>query len=85
MIGGKAPSEYLVQLQKHDSVQLDDAGMNAILATHQIDAIKLRQDDFEGFIASRQRMILGKIEAAMGKPVLAVDDSAFSDVTDEEE
>ncbi|MEH2207166.1 MAG: DUF262 domain-containing protein [Nostoc sp.] len=85
MIGGKAPSEYLVQLQKHDSVQLDDAGMNAILATHQIDAIKLRQDDFEGFMASRQRMILGKIEAAMGKPVLAVDDSAFSDVTDEEE
>ncbi|MEH2392471.1 MAG: DUF262 domain-containing protein [Nostoc sp.] len=85
MIGGKAPSEYLVQLQKHDSVQLDDAGMNAILATHQIDAITLRQDDFEGFMASRQRMILAKIEAAMGKPVLAVDDSAFSDVTDEEE
>jgi hypothetical protein len=85
MIGGKAPSEYLVQLQKHDSVQLDDAGMNAILATHQIDAIKLRQDDFEGFMASRQRMILGKIEAAMGKPVLAVDDSAFNDLTTDEE
>lgn len=51
MIGGKAPSEYLVQLQKHDSVQLDDAGMNAILATHQIDAITLRKDDFEGFMA----------------------------------
>ncbi|MBD2730494.1 DUF262 domain-containing protein [Nostoc sp. FACHB-892] len=85
MIGGKAPSEYLVQLQKHDSVQLDDAGMNAILATHQIDAITLRQDDFEGFMASRQRMILAKIEAAMGKPVLAVDDSAYSDVVDEDE
>lgn len=85
MIGGKAPSEYLVQLQNHDSVQLDDAGMNAILATHQIDAITLRQDDFESFMASRQRMILAKIETVMGKPVLAVDDSAFSDVTDEEE
>ncbi|MEA5604700.1 GmrSD restriction endonuclease domain-containing protein [Nostoc sp. UHCC 0252] len=85
MIGGKAPSEYLVQLQKHDSVQLDDAGMNVILATHQIDAITLRQDDFEGFMASRQRMILAKIEAAMGKPVLAVDDSAFSDAVDEDE
>lgn len=34
MIGGKAPSEYLVQLQKHDSVQLDDAGMNAILDSY---------------------------------------------------
>ncbi|QLE52747.1 DUF262 domain-containing protein (plasmid) [Nostoc sp. C057] len=85
MIGGKAPSQYLVQLQKHDSVQLDDAGMNAILATHQIDAITLRQDDFEGFMASRQRMILAKIEAAMGKPVLVMDDLAFSDVTDEDE
>lgn len=84
MIGGKAPSEYLVQLQKHDSVQLDDSEMNVILATHQIDAITLRQDDFEGFMASRQRMILAKIEAAIGKPVLAVDDSA-NDVTDEDE
>lgn len=85
MIGGKAPSEYLVQLQKHESVQLDDAGMNAILATHQIDAITLRQDDFESFMASRQRMILAKIEAAMGKPVLTVDDLVLADVADEEE
>ena len=36
-------------------------------------------------MASRQRMIIAKIEAAMGKPVLAVDNSAYSDVTDEEE
>ncbi|WP_189523654.1 hypothetical protein [Nostoc sp. PA-18-2419] len=55
------------------------------MATHQIDAITLQKDDFEGFIASCQRMILAKIEAAMDKPVLAVDDSAFNDVTDEEE
>ncbi|NDJ25525.1 DUF262 domain-containing protein [Nostoc sp. B(2019)] len=85
MIGGKAPSEYLVQLQKHDSVQLDDSGMDAILTTHQIDPITLRKDDFEGFMASRQRMILAKIEAAIGKPVLAVDDSTFNDVVDEDE
>jgi len=85
MIGGKAPSEYLIQLQQHKNVQLDDAGMNAILATHQIDPITLRKDDFEGFMVARQRMILAKIETAMGKPVLVVDDSAFSDVTDEDE
>lgn len=30
-------------------------------------------------------MIIVKIEAAMSKPVLAVDDSTYSDVTDEEE
>jgi hypothetical protein len=85
MIGGKAPSEYLVQLQKHPSVQLDDASMNAILETHNINPIALRQDDFEGFMASRQRMMLAKIEAAMGKPIVAVDDSIASDVADEEE
>ncbi len=34
MIGGKAPSEYLAQLQNHQTVQLDDAGMDVILQTH---------------------------------------------------
>lgn len=85
MIGGKSPKDYLMQLQHHESVHLDDAGMNAILATHQIDPITLREDDFEGFMASRQRMILVKIEAAMGKPVLVVDDSISSDIENEEE
>jgi hypothetical protein len=36
-------------------------------------------------MASRQQMILTKIEAAMGKPVLAVHYSAYSDVADDEE
>jgi hypothetical protein len=86
MIGGKAPSEYLVQLQKHSSVQLDDAGMDAILKTHYINPTTLRQDDFEGFITSRQCMMLAKIEAAMGKPIFAtVDDSISSNVVDGEE
>jgi len=84
MIGGKAPSEYLAQLQNHSSVQLDDAGMNAILATHCIDATTLRQDDFEDFMTSRQLMIISKIEAAMGKPVLRSDNSGLSDLAEEE-
>ncbi|MEH2317482.1 hypothetical protein [Nostoc sp.] len=53
MIGGKAPSEYLLQIQNHKNVQLDDAGMDAILATHQIDPMTQRNDDFEGFMVSR--------------------------------
>lgn len=85
MIGGRAPSEYLVQIQKHKNVQLDDTEMNAILVTHQIEPITLREDDFEGFMISRQRMILAKIESAMGKPILAVDDFTSSDAPDEEE
>ncbi|MFN4860838.1 MAG: DUF262 domain-containing protein, partial [Pseudanabaena sp.] len=68
-IGGKAPSDYLSHIQNHPSVQLNEEDMNAILMTHYIDPITLRQDDFEGFMLSRQRMILNKIESAIGKPV----------------
>ncbi|MFN7354651.1 MAG: DUF262 domain-containing protein, partial [Pseudanabaena sp.] len=73
-IGGKAPSDYLSHIQNHPSVQLNEEDMNAILMTHYIDPITLRQDDFEGFMLSRQRMILNKIESAIGKPVLISDD-----------
>jgi hypothetical protein len=59
--------------------------MNAILMTHSIDPITLRQDDFEDFMLSRQRMILNKIEAAMGKPVLISDDSGSNKFEEDEE
>lgn len=67
MIGGKAPSEYLQQIQSHQNVQIDNGGMNAILETHDIDPTKLRADDFDGFIEARRQSLLRKIEVAMGK------------------
>ncbi|OIP69261.1 MAG: hypothetical protein AUK48_14775 [Oscillatoriales cyanobacterium CG2_30_44_21] len=84
-IGAKAPSDYLNLLQNHPNVQLNEEDMNAILVTHYIDPITLRQDDFEGFMLSRQRMILNKIESAMGKPVLISDDSGSNKFEDDEE
>ncbi|MCY7284212.1 MAG: DUF262 domain-containing protein, partial [Cyanobacteria bacterium CAN_BIN43] len=69
-IGGQAPSGYLNQLQTHKTVQLDDAGMDAILVTHCIDPTTLRRDDFEGFIDSRRQALLVKIETAMGKSIV---------------
>ena len=84
-IGGKAPSDYLNHLQNHSSVQLNEEGMNAILMSHYIDPITLRQDNFEGFMSSRQRMILNKIELAMGKPVLISDDSGSNKFEEDEE
>ena len=59
--------------------------MNAILMSHYIDPITLRQDNFEGFMSSRQRMILNKIELAMGKPVLISDDSGSNKFEEDEE
>ena len=70
MIGGQAPSRYLQQLQTHETVQLDDPEMDAILMTHCIDPLTLRQDDFESFINSRRQTLLIKIETVMGKSIV---------------
>ncbi len=85
MIGGKAPSAYLQQLQGHSAVQLDDVAMDAILWTHLIDADPLRRDDFEAFMESRQRTLLNKIAIAMGKPIVTVDDGLDDDYSDQED
>ena len=85
MIGGKAPSDYLLQLQTHSAVQLDDAGMNLLLASHCIDPATLRQNDFEGFVAARKRILLTKIETVMGKTIVISDEAVPEDEADEEE
>ena len=85
MIGGKAPSKYLEQLQTHDTVQLDDTGMDAILMTHCIDPLTLRQNDFESFIAARQRSLLIKIETVMGKSIVISDEAVPEDEADEDD
>ncbi len=85
MIGAKAPSEYLVQLQTHKAVQLDDVGMDGILLTHSIDPTKLRQDDFEGFVAARKRSLLTKIEAVIGKTIVWSDETVPEDEADKDD
>lgn len=66
-VGGAAPSEYLAKLQRDPNVDLDDAGMDAILKTHRIDPALLRADDFNGFYAARKAALLDLVEKAMGK------------------
>lgn len=69
MIGGVAPSIYLAALQAHKQVQLDDAGMDRLLASHRIPVAALRSDDFESFYSQRQQALLELIEGVMGKRV----------------
>jgi hypothetical protein len=71
MIGGAAPSDYLAKLQKHKQVQLDDAAMDKLLASHRIPHDKLRSDDFNAFYEGRKAALLALIEGAMGKQVAA--------------
>ena len=69
MIGGAAPSAYLSALQAHRQVQVDSAGMDALLTSHRIPPATLRADDFEGFYIQRQQNLLSLIEGVMGKQV----------------
>jgi hypothetical protein len=70
MIGGAAPSQYLQKIQRHRQVQLNDAGMDAILDSHLIPAPALRSDDFDAFYQARRAALLSLIERVMGKQLL---------------
>lgn len=79
MIGGRAPSEYLAQIQKHAQVQLPDAEMNEILGTHLIETSLLRADDFDAFYGARKAELLRLIEKAMGKVITQATESVADD------
>jgi hypothetical protein len=83
MIGAKAPSAYLAQIQAHASVRLSDAEMDALLSTHSLDPRALRRDDFEGFIEARRRLLIDHISGAMGKPAFESGESVKEDQSDE--
>jgi hypothetical protein len=82
MIGGKAPSEYLAQLQTHKTVQLSDTGMDSILKTHFISPTHLRANNFDAFIDSRRALLVEQISLKMGKAVNI--DIVSESVADEE-
>lgn len=67
MIGGQAPSAYLKKLQEHKQVQLDDAGMDLILASHLVASNELRSDNFAAFYEARKSALVALVERAMKK------------------
>jgi hypothetical protein len=69
IIGGVAPSDYLAKLEKGDkqTPAIEQDRLNAYLRSHLIDPEILRSDDFELFMADRQKRLLGMIEQATGK------------------
>jgi len=68
-IGGVAPSEYLGKLEKgdHSNPLIPSERLDSYLRTHLIDPVSLRSDNFESFMARRQKALLSLIENAMGK------------------
>ena len=67
IVGGEAPSKYLVRLQKHAEVS-DDEFQN-ILKSHVLSPELLYADDFECFFIDRKEKILQRIEKAMNKSI----------------
>lgn len=67
MIGRKAPSVYLADLQKHTQVKLSEEAMDEILASHHIPRNELREDDFDAFYRGRKGKLLQIVEGVMGK------------------
>jgi hypothetical protein len=66
-IGGAAPSEYLVTIEK--KAQISDQQLDAILAGHLVPSATLRADDFDAFFVQRRERLCQLIERAMGKTV----------------
>lgn len=82
MIGGKAPSSYLLAIQSHKQVGLGDDAMDAIIQSHRIDPASLRDDGFEQFFERRRESLLGIVEKVMGK---AIEREAIEEPDDEAE
>ena len=69
IIGGLAPSEYLAKLQKGDATTppIEPEKLDVYLRSHLIDPSLLRSDQFDDFMADRQKQLLALIEQATGK------------------
>lgn len=71
IIGGVAPSEYLRKLEigSAEVPPIESATLDNYLRSHLINPELLRADDFDGFMAERQRRLADLIEAATGNRV----------------
>ena len=69
IIGGVAPSDYLAKLEKGTDATppIERRRLEAFLASHLIDSDLLRANDFDAFMADRQKRLLALIGQATGK------------------
>jgi hypothetical protein len=78
IIGGKAPSDYLLSLEKNHKVNPDR--LDQILRTHAIEPGLIRKDAFDDFLRARAGRLLDLIEDATGKPILGRDSDEVIEV-----
>jgi len=83
MIGGKAPSLYLKEIEKRAGISRNE--LNSTLETHLIDPSLLREDEFVKFIDARRTELLELIASATGKAMGAAVDEPEPIESDVEE
>ena len=64
IIGGVAPSEYLAKLERGNEAtpRIEPAKLDAYIASHLMDPVLLRTDNFDAFMSDRQKQLLSLIE-----------------------
>ena len=72
------PGSKLLTPKDHALLLIDFQGQMAF-ATHSIDPMTLRADDFDAFIESRRKLLINQIGKAMGKPVIATGEPVADD------
>lgn len=82
IIGGEAPSLYLAGLErgKGNAPVIAAETLDGYLSSHLINPNLLRSDEFEAFMADRQRQLVSLIEEATGKSI-PVDDVVSDDIS----
>lgn len=81
-IGNNAPSKYLERIQSQHGIEEDE--LDAVLHSHDVDPIALRNDDFAGFFNHRFERLIKQIEESMGKSVNRSADRSESPFIDRE-
>jgi hypothetical protein len=71
-ISGRAPSSYLPIVQRNGQISTSEE-LDEIVATHRLDPVLLRADDFDRFFADRAERLLQLISSAMGKEAVRGD------------
>ena len=82
IIGGNAPKIYLKKLVDDKGIREDR--LDAILASHVIDATALKENDYDTFFKLRQEALLQRIEEATGKKIARETDDSIAQSLKEE-
>ena len=76
IIGGDAPSRYILKLEtgSEEALPIAPQNIDISLKSHLIDPAVLRADNFEAFMRDRQLQLLDLIEQAIGQRVYRGED-----------